>query len=47
MSSKKYIQVIGFVAVVMVVWKFVGPELAAVTATAVAIWEFLNPSRIS
>jgi hypothetical protein len=47
MATNKYIQVIGFIIVIGLFWRLVGPELAVVSATVVAIWEFLKPSRFN
>lgn len=45
MATNKYIQVIGFIIGIGLIWRLVNPEGAAVVATAVAIWEYLKPSR--
>ncbi|MCH7605276.1 hypothetical protein IID24_04795 [Patescibacteria group bacterium] len=42
--SKKYVQIGGFLFLVAALWYFVGAEVAAFTAIAVAIWEFVRPS---
>ena len=45
MTNKyKYIQVIGFLVVIALLWRIGSAEIAAVTATMVAIWEFIHPS---
>ena len=43
--KNKHIQIIGFIIVIAAIWYFGNPEAAAITATVVAIWEFLEPSR--
>jgi len=45
MANNKFSQVIGFVVIIGLFWWFVGPELAAISATVVAVWEYLKPSR--
>lgn len=40
-----YLQVIGFLVVIALLWRIVSPEVAAITATVVAIWEFIRPSH--
>lgn len=43
--KNKYIQIIGFIIIIVAIWHFVSPESAVSTAVAVAIWEFLRPSH--
>jgi hypothetical protein len=40
-----FLQILGFMILIALLWRFGGPELAAITATMVAIWEFIDPSR--
>jgi len=43
--GNKYIQIVGFIIIIGIIWHFGNPESAVVTAVVVAIWEFLKPSH--